>query len=184
MRTVRPLVTGAFVASVLLAAAAVRAQESLEYSVKAAFLLNFARFIEWPDTAFADARAPINICIFIDNPFGDTLDKMVQGEVASGRPLAVRDVKAPAELAACHIVFVPSSSDGRAAPVFRHSGAPAVVIGESSRFLARGGAVNLFIEEGRVRFNVNLGPLEQRGIRVSARMLQLATRVDCPVTDK
>ena len=183
MRAARLLVTGVFIATFLFAAAA-RAQESLEYSVKAAFLLNFVRFIEWPETAFADAGAPIHICTFIDNPFGDTLEKLVQGETASGRPLAVRNARGPAELAPCHMIFVPSSSDDRAAPVFRHSGAPAVVVGESNRFLARGGAVNLFIEGGRVRFDVNLGPIEQRGIRVSARMLQLATHVGRPSTDK
>lgn len=75
-----------------VAALPVRAQTSLEYHVKAAFLLNFARFIEWPDSAFPDSRAPISVCVFAVNPFGEALQKTVQSEMASGRPLAVREV--------------------------------------------------------------------------------------------
>ena len=184
MSAAASLRAGAIAGFLLLATVAGRAQESLEYNVKAAFLLNFVRFIEWPEAAFTDARAPINICVFSDNPFGDTLEKMVQGEMAAGRVLAVRQVRAAGDLSACHMVFVPSSSDDRSAAVLRNPGAPAVFVGESSRFLGRGGAVNLFTEGGRVRFDVNLAPVEQRGIRISARMLQLATHVNRPPTDK
>lgn len=81
----------AALASVLMAAS-VCAQPALEYDVKAAFLLNFARFIEWPDLAFPDARAPINVCVFGASPFGDALGKVFQGETVGARSLVVRRV--------------------------------------------------------------------------------------------
>ena len=165
-------------AGAMAVSAPLGAQPSLEYNVKAAFLLNFARFIEWPPSAFPDSRAPIQVCVFGTSPFGDALEKTVQGETASGRPIAAREVANTAEAADCHLVFIPESVEQRAGALLHQTGSHAVTVGESRRFLEHGGAVNLVVEDGRVRFNVNLGPVEQRGVRISARMLQLASRVD------
>jgi hypothetical protein len=159
------------------ATAPLRAQPSLEYPVKAALLLNFARFIEWPAGAFADAQAPVHVCVFGQNPFGDGLERTMQGETVGGRPLAARQVKSHADGAGCHLLFVPSGTELRAGTLIREEKSYAVTVGESPRFEAMGGAVNLILQEGRVRFNVNLQAVESRGIRISARMLQLANRV-------
>ena len=174
-RSTRGIVTCVLAATA--AAIPLRAQTSLEYNVKAAFLLNFARFIEWPDTAFATAQAPIHVCVFGHNPFGDRLARTLQGENVHNRALTARQVKSQGESAACHLLFVPSGNESRAAAVIQQENSFAVTVGESPRFEAMGGAVNLVLEEGRVRFNVNLQPVESRGIRISARMLQLASRV-------
>lgn len=167
-----------------VAAAFVRAQASLEYSVKAALLLNFARFIEWPERAFANASAPIEICVFAPNPFGDALKRALEGETVSGRALTTRDVRAAAESASCHMLFVPDGSEPRAAAVFRDVGPYTVTVGESTRFETLGGAISVQVEGGRVRFNVNLRPVDERGIRISARMLKLANRVDRATPEK
>ena len=160
------------------------AQPSLEYGVKAALLLNFARFIEWPDRAFADASAPINVRVFGGNPFGDTLERTLSGETIGSHSLAARHVKSVAESTACHMVFVPAGSESRATAILQQQGSYAVSVGESERFENMGGAVTLVLEEGRVRFKVNLRPVERRGIRISARMLQLASRVERATPDK
>lgn len=162
----------------------VRAQSSLEYSVKAALLLNFARFIEWPDGAFASAHAPIDICVFAPNPFGDTLNRALEGETVSSRTLIARDVRTAADSAGCHVLFVPEGSETRGAALVRQSGPYTVTIGESGRFEDMGGAISFVIEGGRVRFNVNLRPVEERGVRISARMLKLANRVDRATPEK
>ena len=162
----------------------VRAQSALEYNVKAALLLNFARFIEWPDRAFATPRAPIDICVFAPNPFGESLDRALDGETVSTRPVSTRDVRTPAESAGCHMVFVPAGSEARAAAIVRNAGPNTVTIGESHRFEELGGAVSFVLEGGRVRFNVNLKPVEERGVRISARMLKLASRVDRATPEK
>src|SRR5581483_2580811 len=83
----------------------ISAETSLEYKVKAAFLLNFAKFVEWPPTAFPAADSPIAICIVGRDPFGSTLDDLVRGEVIDGRKLVVRRIPEFAERQACHILF-------------------------------------------------------------------------------
>jgi hypothetical protein len=155
-----------------------RAQSSLEYNVKAALLLNFARFIEWPERAFTGPRAPIDICVFAPNPFGESLDSALADETVSGRPVSARDVRTPADSAGCHMLFVAQGLESRAGAIIRNAGPYTVTIGESHRFEELGGAVSFVLEGGRVRFNVNLKPVEERGVRISARMLKLATRVD------
>ncbi|HUP39316.1 MAG TPA: YfiR family protein [Vicinamibacterales bacterium] len=156
----------------------VRAQSALEYNVKAALLLNFARFIEWPDGAFANPGAPVEVCVFAPSPFGDALTNALEGELVSGRTLTAREVRTAADSAGCHLLFVPDGSELRAAALVRHTGPHTVTVGETRRFEEIGGAVSFVVESGRVRFNVNLQPVEHRGIRISARMLKLANRVD------
>ena len=174
-----PCVLGASVIAIVLAIAIpVRAQSSLEYEVKAALLLNFARFIEWPAAAFADARAPIQICVFAPSPFGEVLHRVVDGETVGERPVSSREVHNASDGAGCHLLFVPAGAEARALTALRHTAPHTVTVGESPRFEQMGGAVNLVVASGRVRFNVNLQPVEERGVRISARMLHLATRVD------
>src|SRR5579883_1484108 len=69
------------------------AQGPTEYDVKAAFLLNFTKFIEWPESAFESASAPFRICIAGEDPFGDALDKMMQGESVGRHRLEVRRIR-------------------------------------------------------------------------------------------
>jgi len=159
-------------------AAPLRAQSALEYDVKAALLLNFARFIEWPDSAFESARSPIDVCVLAPSPFGDALERTLAGETVANRPLSARQIRRVSDSAGCHLLFVPSGAESRAAALLRQSGPHTITVGESRRFADMGGAVNFVIEDGRVRFNVNLRPVEDRGVRISARMLQLAGRVD------
>lgn len=158
-------------------AATVRAQTSLEYNAKAALLLNFTRFIEWPDAAFAGPQSPVTLCVFARNPFGDALERSLQGEMVGNRPLALRVVRNTAGTDGCHLLFVPAGTESRAAASLRRTESHAVSVGESRRFETMGGAVTFVVDAGRVRFNVNLRPIEARGIRISARMLQLASRV-------
>jgi len=162
-----------------------RAQASLEYNVKAALLLNFARFVEWPESAFTAPLATIDICVFAPNPFGDVLERTLQAEKVGERSISTREVHAAADAAACHLLFVPTGAEARAAALLRQGGAPhTVTVGESRRFEQMGGAITFVLEGGRVRFNVNLRPVEERGVRISARMLHVASRVDRATPEK
>ena len=160
------------------------AQPALEYDVKAALLLNFARFIEWPDAAFDGAQAPIDVCVLTPSPFGQALDRALSGEAVANRSLSARQVHGVADSTGCHLLFVPAGAELRAARFFRDAGPYTVTVGESRRFESLGGAVTLVIEDGRVRFNVNLRPVERRGIHISARMLQLASHVERATPEK
>ena len=166
------------------AVASANAQPSLEYNVKAALLLNFARFIEWPERAFASSKAPLEICVFTPDPFGEALERALQGETVSTRPIVTRDVSGPSETAGCHLLFIAAGTESRATAIMRQAGPHTLTVGESPRFETMGGAVTFVLDGGRVRFNVNLRPVEERGVRISARMLHLASRVDRPTQEK
>ena len=79
--------------------------EPLEYQVKAVFLLNFTKFIEWPTAAFGAADSPIAICVLGDDPFGSTLDQVVAGEVVSGRKVVVQRIKKALPPQSCQVLF-------------------------------------------------------------------------------
>jgi hypothetical protein len=150
------------------------AEASIEYDVKAVFLLNFAKFVQWPPQVFREATAPFVLCVLRQNPFGDALDQAVQGEQIGGRAIAVRHLKTPDLAVGCHMLFVPRSvlaEDGVAAvPV--ETGL--LTVGESETFLKLGGVISFFNESGRVRFAVNSEAAERTGLRLSSRLLRVA----------
>ena len=174
----------AAIAVVFVAPVPVRAQPSLEYSVKAALLLNFPRFIEWPESAFSSAQSPIEVCIVAASPFGDALARALEGETVGARTLITREVRTPSESSGCHLLFVPAGTESHAAALLKENLPHTVTVGESDQFEQMGGAVRFVLDGGRVRFNVNLRPVEQRGVRISARMLKLANRVDRATPEK
>jgi hypothetical protein len=147
---------------------------SLEYGVKAAFLLNFIKFVEWPQRAFAAADTPIALCVLRQNPFGNALEQTVAGESVGGRRVIVRQIGTPDLANRCHVLFVPQS-------VLREEGDAAVpveqgllTVGESDRFMERGGVISFFTEEGRIRFVISQQAAERNQLRLSARLLRVA----------
>jgi hypothetical protein len=142
----------------------------LEYRVKAAYLFNFTKFIQWPDAAVADGRR-FSICVAGRNPFGPALASTVMGETAAGLPMAARVVNAN-DAADCHVLFVPRGV--AAAPYLRGvAKSPVLTVGESPGFLAQGGAINFVLDGGRVRFEINQAAAERAQLRISSRLLQL-----------
>jgi hypothetical protein len=157
----------------LLSTLPVAAQNvSLEYQVKATYLYNFVKFVQWPPAA---RNGPITFCIAGRNPFGTVLEDTVRNEVVDGRPLTVRVILEPEP--GCHVLFVP---DGPAVGTYLLAvrGTPTLTVGESSDFLARGGIINFVSDGGKyVRFAINASAAEQAQLQVSARLLQLATNM-------
>jgi hypothetical protein len=148
-------------------------QTTLEYQVKAAFLLNFTKFIDWPA---GNPAEPFSMCILGNDPFGPAIDRMVQGETVRGRRLAVRRVR-PEEAHGCQMIFVQSFERGIA-------GAPAglgpgiLTVGEGEAFLREGGMIAFVIDNRRVRFDINLRAAENAALRVSSKLLNVARNVD------
>ncbi len=173
---------GAFALVAAAGAARTRlAAQDLEYPVKAAFLLNVAKFTEFPASSFERESAPLSICVLGESPFGDTLAQTVAQERAGGHPLEARRIVAPAEAGTCHIVFVPRSQTHRMPEVLAATAARGVVtVGESRDFLAHGGTINLFLEGGRVRFSMKPETVERRGVRFSSHLLRLARTPERP----
>lgn len=155
------------------ASAEERAEASLEYAVKAAFLYNFAHFVEWPSEPAAPS--PFVIGLLGEDPFGAALDKAVEGKTVRGRSLVVRRFAKLEDLAPCPILFVGASEAPRLSLVLaRLRGSPVLVVGDADGFAREGGTVGFFIEDNRVRFEINLNAAGAAGLKVSSRLLAVA----------
>jgi hypothetical protein len=149
---------------------------SKEYHVKAAFLYNFAKFVEWPAQSFPGANAPLVIGVVGENPFGDALDQLAQGRQINGRPILVKPIHSAAAARGAHILFFSASEEGRFAGMRDGLGA-VLTVGESDAFSRKGGMINFVFEGEKIRFEINVGQAEAAGVKISAQLQKLATRV-------
>lgn len=149
-----------------------------ENEVKAAFLLNFAKFVEWPAAAFATADAPFVIGVLGEDPFGAFLDEAARAELLLGRRILIRRFAEPAALEPVHLLYVSPSEDERLGEVFAAlKGAPVLTVGETGRFVRRGGVIRLLRERERLRFVIDAAAAERGGLRLSSQLLAIAKEV-------
>ncbi len=150
-----------------------------EYDLKAAFLLNFVRLVEWPDAAFASDAAPLTIGLFGEDPFGGSLARRFEGVGVGGRTLEVRRVQAADEARACQLVFVPVSQVDRFGALRDAlDGSNVLLVSEAPDLARRGAAINFFSDGGRIRFEVNREVARAAQLKLSARLLRLARIVE------
>jgi hypothetical protein len=161
----------------LAAAIPTRAQAppSVEYQVKAAFLLNFVKFIEWPPEVFPNEKAPITLCVFGHDPFGSALDDIIRGRTVNNRAVLVRRINEKRDLKSCQLVFVSAAEDKRLPEVLNNlKDTSAIVVGEGEGFAEHGGGIQFFLEDNRLRFAVNVDAVQRARLRVSSKLLALA----------
>lgn len=146
-----------------------------EYQMKGAFLLNFARFVDWPLQAFRGPESPIVICILGPNPFGLEFARAARGLVVEHRPVSLRaeiDVRAATD---CHMVFVGAAERKRMRELLQAvQHGHVLTVGESTGFVAGGGVIGFRIEADRVRMEISTEAAERAGLRISAKLLSLA----------
>ncbi len=159
-----------------LCALPLRADVPKEYQLKAAFLYNFTKFIEWPPARFADANSPIVIGVLGENPFGGELEKIVRGRTVNGRAILVRTVNNAGEGSAVHLLFVPAGEEPRL-PEVAPPAAAIVTIGESRDFAALGGMITFTRVDDKLRFEINMAAAERRRLKINAQLQKLATVV-------
>jgi len=146
-----------------------------EYQLKAAFLYNFAKFIEWPAQSFQEAGDPITICVLGQNPFGDILRQTVTGKPVGGRSFEIRLLPGASTFNGCHILFAAASQSKRfreIEPSIKTS--PILTVGETPDFLNNGGMIGFKVEHGNVRLEINLGAADFAQIKISSKLLSLA----------
>lgn len=163
------------VGTLFCALAAAQSGQPREYEVKAAFLFNFTKFVEWPDSAFDGPEAPIVIGIMGEDPFGDSLKRIVAGQKAQGRPIAIIEYRRGDDLRRCHVLFVSASERQRIAEILASLQAGSVLtVSDIDGFAEAGGTMEFVMQENRVHFVVNLDAAVQSKLRVSAKLLVLA----------
>jgi hypothetical protein len=150
-------------------------REASEYQIKAAFLYNFAKFVEWPSEAPRGMDDPITICIVGEDPFGSLLDESIRNKAISGHQLVVRRLKPGQDIKGCQIAFISSSEKKHLRAILESlKGAAVLTVGDSEGFAQVGGVINFTLEETRVHFEVNLGAAQRAGLRISSKLLSLA----------
>jgi len=150
-----------------------------EYDVKAAFLYNFAKFVDWPPSTFKTPDDGLAVCVLGENPFGDTLSQMLNGKTVQERALALKRLANAREVAACQVLFVSASESARLPAVLEQVGEhPILTIGDMPGFIDRGGMIGFSTDRERhIRFSINLKPADKAGLKISSQLLKLAKTV-------
>ena len=146
-----------------------------EYQIKAAFLFNFGQFVTWGPDDFPEATSPFVIGVLGEDPFGATLDAIVEGESVQGRPVQIERYVDVDDVGSCHILFVSSSELPRLDRVFeRLRGRGILTVGEAEGFAERSGMIRFVVVDNRLRLEINAAAAEAAGLTISSRLLSLA----------
>jgi hypothetical protein len=146
-----------------------------ELQVKAAFLYKFGAFVAWPNPA---PSGPFAICVLGRDVFGQILDATVKGGTIDGKALVARRVVSISEASQCRILFVSSSEESRLKPILAELNKfPVLTVSDIPHFSDRGGMIEFVLENGRVRFDVNLASAEKSGLTLSSELLKVASVV-------
>lgn len=148
-----------------------------EYKIKAAYLYNLSKFIEWPEEKGQDAETAFTICVYGRNPFGDSLEKLREHKV-KGRSIAVHYVAENQPIDHCKLVFLSRDNTTPAPKALTGGGnAPILSVSDDSNFLANGGLISLVTENDTVLLDINLTRAKQIGFNISANLLEIAHKV-------
>lgn len=161
----------------ILVSSALGQKKPSDYQVKAVYLYNFGRFIEWPVNAAAKDES-FNVCVLGQDPFGQILDSTLAGEQVGGKSVAARRISSPQESANCQILFLSSAEADRLDKILESLDKSAVLtVSDMPQFSQRGGMIQFVLEGNRVRFEVNLTAAQNAGLTLSSELLKVATAV-------
>lgn len=145
-----------------------------EYLIKAAYLYKFALFTDWPESAFADAIAPLRVCVLGKDPFGPTLETIV-GRKVGDRQVVTSHYAGVEGAERCHVLFISRSEKKRLAGILGYlQKRPVLVIADTPNFIQAGGIINLTIVEKKIRFEINARMAERAGLKLSSKLLRMA----------
>ncbi len=144
--------------------------------LKAAYIFNFAKFATWPEDTWRNPRSPLMICTAGADGLATSLQRL-EGERVRGRP--VRILAYPGSQNACHILYLAASENANMANWLDSiRGRPVLTISEQANFSRSGGMIELFRQQDRIRFRINIVALRTADLRLSSRLLDLADILD------
>ena len=172
-----PLFAAAWLGAAFGPAVAQAQAAAPEYDVKALFLFNFTKFVEWPQAAFTDEHSPLKLCVLGENPFAKAV-KVLADEEVGGRKLTFQHLESGNSLETCHVLFISRSERDRLPQILAglHN-APVLTVSEMPAFIEQGGMINFILEGSKVRFDINQEAAERAGLKISSRLLALAKHV-------
>jgi len=149
-----------------------------EYQVKAAFIFHFAQLVEWPAGALNASDQSINLCIFDDEPQRKQLQSTIEGKPVGTRVLHVRILDQDQNIQGCNILFLSRDEGRRQVGILRRvRDLPVLTVGETDDFLADGGMIHFHLDGDKIRFDINATPADSSHLKISSRLLLLATSV-------
>jgi hypothetical protein len=149
-----------------------------DYQVKAAYLYNFGRFVEWPSSVAAAKSESFTVCVLGQDPFGSTLDATLAGESIAGKKVVAKRISTPQESVNCQILFLSAAEASRLNRIVEDLDKVAVLtVSDMPQFAQRGGMIQFVLEGKRVRFEVNLSATQHVGLTLSSDLLKVATAV-------
>lgn len=149
-----------------------------EYEVKAAYLYNFGKFVEWPAKIKAANADAFTICVLGQDPFGVTLDATIAGETIDRKSVVAKRISKPQDAVDCRILFISSSEESQLKQILATLDKTSVLtVSDILQFTRRGGMIQFTLEANRVRFEVNLTTAERAGLTLSSQLLKLAISV-------
>ena len=153
-------------------------QKPTDYQVKAAYLYNFGRFVEWPAKDTTAKNDAFTVCVLGQDPFGSTLDATLRGETIGGKSIVAKRISSPQESVNCQILYLSAAEAGRLNKIMGDLDKEAVLtVSDMPRFSQRGGMIEFVLEGNRVRFEVNLSATQHAGLTLSSELLKVATVV-------
>jgi hypothetical protein len=146
-----------------------------EYQIKAAFLFNFAKFVDWPPEAFPATNSPIVIGVMGKNVFGNDLEKTIRDKTVNNRRFEFVAVSSATEAIRCHILFIsPSEKDNLKKIVDSLHNASVLTVSETDQFIDAGGMINFLIQDDKIRFQISDAAAKKAGLQISSKLLSLA----------
>ena len=157
-----------------------------EDDLKAAFLYNFAKYVEWPPSAFTGiSPETFRLCVVADPPFVKMVQNVVTDETIYDRPVVLLTPEGAEEAQRCHILFIGGDEQDRASGLLLAvQGSPVLTVGNGAEFLGLGGMVGFVRDGTRVRFDVNTAVARRAGLVISSRLLRIARRVSSEVPER
>ncbi len=142
-----------------------------EYKVKALFLCNFVKYVDWP----GGATGPIVIGILGQDNFNDSLTSAVEGKNVNGRPIVIKHLSENDDPSGCTILFVSSSENSQLSAILGKTGSlPILTVGEDESFLQKGGIINFTLKEGKIHLAINLNKAQKVKLQISSKLLSVA----------
>lgn len=153
---------------------------SREYRIKAAYIYQFGRYVEWPEKAFFNANSPFVIGVINDDPIADNLEQIARIKKIQGRPIQIRKFSSAKEIRACHILYLSTfiPVETQAEILHKVSRQGVLTVGDASGFIEGGGTIQFVIKDNKVLVYVARKAAEQDGLTISAKLLQVANVVD------
>jgi hypothetical protein len=169
----------AWLVSALLWVSGVQGQATKpgEYQIKAAYLYNFGKFVQWPPRTAEAKNDPFRICVLGQNPFGVMLDGL-SGQTINGQSVSTRQIPRAQDAEKCDVLFVGTSEQGHVRVILEViQKLPVLTVSDMPHFVARGGMIEFVAQRNKVRFEVNRAAAERAGLSLSSELLKLAVNV-------